>query len=84
MTGQTLRLILCGNVEKSTHSDENVGVVSVVYVSFDEKKTQEQLEQFQKCNPEKFYMAYEVPMDTDLSRLSHYPSLEIGREDLGI
>jgi hypothetical protein len=84
MTEKALQLILCGHVEKSAHSDENVGGVSVVYASFDEKKTQEQLEQFQKCNSENFYMAYEVPMDTDLSRFSHYPSLEIGREDLGI
>lgn len=32
--------------------------------------------------PEKFYMVYSVPLNVDLTTLSHYPSIEISQEDL--
>ena len=76
-------MILCGNVEKSTSKpDENVGVVSVVYVSEDHKNVTSKLEELQTTNPDVFYMEYEAPMDTDLTTLKHYPSIEISKEDL--
>lgn len=80
---ETLFLILCGSVEESkAEPHDNVGVVSVVYVSKDKEKIDSELEDLQKTHPDNFYMAYEVPMDTDLTTLEHYPGLEISKEDL--
>lgn len=79
----TLFLILCGSVEESTSEPhDNVGVVSVVYVSNDKEKIDSKLGDLQKVHPDNFYMAYEVPMDTDLTTLEHYPGIEISKEDL--
>ncbi len=79
----TLFLILCGSVEESTSEPrDKVGVVSVVYVSNDKEKIDSKLEDLQKTHPDNFYMAYEVPMDTDLTTLEHYPGIEISKEDL--
>jgi hypothetical protein len=79
----TLFLILCGSVEESTSEPhDNVGVVSVVYVSNDKEKIDSKLGDLQKTHPDNFYMAYEVPMDTDLTTLEHYPGIEISKEDL--
>jgi hypothetical protein len=79
----TLFLILCGSVEESTSEPhDNVCVVSVVYVSNDKEKIDSKLEDLQKTNPDNFYIAYEVPMDTDLTTLEHYPGLEISKDDL--
>ncbi|SDA48920.1 hypothetical protein SAMN02910275_00793 [Butyrivibrio sp. INlla18] len=79
-----VRMILCGSVEPSSQNqDENVGVVSFVYVSEDEQGVKSKLEELQKVNPENFYMEYEVPLDQDLTELGHYPSIEISKEDLG-
>ncbi len=77
-------MILSGSVEKSSNENykDKVGVVSVVYVSEDEAKVKAQLNNLQKENPDVFYMQYEVPVDTKLTELLHYPSIEITKEDL--
>ena len=31
--------------------------------------------------PNDYLAAYDLPLDTDLTTLSHYPSVEIGKED---
>ena len=78
-----IKLILCGSVEvSSVNPGENVGVVSVVYVSKDKEKIDTQLEKLKKAHPDNFYMKYEVPMDTELTTLKHYPSIEISKDDL--
>lgn len=79
-----VRMILCGSVEPSSQNQsENVGVVSVVYVSEDEQNVKNKLEELQEANPDYFYMEYEVSLDQDLTALEHYPSIEISKEDLG-
>lgn len=79
----TIRMILCGSVEESSSEPhENVGVVSVVYVSNEKEKIDSKLEELKTTHPDNFYMAYEVPMDTDLTTLEHYPGIEISKEDL--
>lgn len=78
-----VRMILCGSVEVSrVNPSEKVGVVSVVFVSADEKQIKRKLEELQEQNPEGFYMEYVVPLDVDLTTLEHYPSLAISKEDL--
>ena len=52
----TVRMILCGNVEDSRmNPSEKVGVVSVVFVSTEEEKIKNKLKKLQDKNPEKFY-----------------------------
>ena len=83
MTTDKTNIILCGSVEKSSSAPEkNVGVVSVVYVSSDETKVKEKLASLKREHPDRFYMEYSVPLDTDLTSLDHYPSIEISKEDL--
>ena len=55
----TVRMILCGNVEDSRmNPSEKVGVVSVVFVSTEEEKIKNKLKELQDKNPENFYMEY--------------------------
>lgn len=84
MNEEMIKLILCGSVEDARDPSykQKVGVVSVVYISKDEKAIKEQLERLTKEHPEHFYMEYTVPMNVDLTKLDHYPSLEISKEDI--
>ena len=76
----TVRMILCGNVEDSRmNPSEKVGVVSVVFVSTEEEKIKNKLKELQDKNPENFYMEYVTPLDVDLTSLEHYPSIEISK-----
>lgn len=75
-----LKLILCGNVEEN--GTDKVGVVAVVYASTDKEKTKSKLDELIATNPNNYYMVYSVPMDTDLTTLDHFPSIEITKEDL--
>ena len=59
----TVRMILCGNVEDSRmNPSEKVGVVSVVFVSTEEEKIKNKLKKLQDKNPEKFYIYITDPM----------------------
>lgn len=76
-----LKVILCGMVEENPRG--KVGVVSVVYVTMDRVQAEAKLrELLQQNQEERYYMVYSVPLDTDLTALSHYPSIEITKEDL--
>ena len=75
-----LKLILCGGVEKE--ADKNIGVVSVVYVTQDRAAAEKKLAELTQENPQNYYMVYSVPLDTDLTKLNHYPSIAIAPEDL--
>ena len=75
-----LKLILCGSVEET--GKEKTGVVSVVYATCDKRKAEKKLRELIQINPENYYMVYSVPRDVELPTLTHYPSIEITREDL--
>ncbi|MYV05678.1 MULTISPECIES: hypothetical protein [Furfurilactobacillus] len=76
-----LKVILAGWTESNTDG-QKVGVVGLLYVTTDVQRAQQQLTHLRKQNPEHYYMVYSVPYDTDLSTLSHWPTLEIEPEDL--
>ena len=77
-----LKLILCGDVE-STEDGNKVGVVSVVYATLDVNMAKKRMEELTKNNASgAYYMVYSVPFDTDFTSIGHYPSIEIGKEDL--
>ncbi|SHI58482.1 hypothetical protein [Clostridium intestinale] len=79
---EPLKLILRGSIDNKENN--KVGVVSVVYATTDrdiaEQKIQELLKN--KDDLDDYYMVYSVPLNTDLTKLSHYPSIEISKDDL--
>lgn len=75
-----LKVIMCGSVE--TNSNDNIGVVSLVYATTDREMAKERIYDLMEKDPESYYMVYSVPLDTDLTRLGHYPSICITKEDL--
>ncbi len=74
-----LKLILCGNVQGEK---DKVGVVSVVFATTDMFLAKEKINQLITNNPDNYYMVYSVPLNVDLTELTHYPSIAITRDDL--
>lgn len=75
-----LKLIPCGNIQGTEHG--KAGVVSVVYATNDKDLAERQLQELTAANPDNYYMVYSVPLDIDLTTLSHYPSIAITKGDL--
>ena len=75
-----LKVILCGNVEEA--EKDKIGVVSVVYATEKKEWAEQKIRELTKAHPERYYMVYSVPLDVDLTELSHYPSIAISRENL--
>lgn len=75
-----LKLILCGNVQGV--ENDKVGVVSVIYATNNKDLAEKQLHKLMTANPDNYYMVYSVPLDTDLTTLTHYPSIAITKSDL--
>ncbi|MDE7248612.1 MAG: hypothetical protein K2N82_01730 [Lachnospiraceae bacterium] len=75
-----LKLILCGNVE-STKNDK-VGVASVVFATNDKNLAEQKIHELTAANPNNYYMVYSVPLNVDLTELTHYPSIAITKDDL--
>jgi len=59
-----------------------VGVVSVVFISYDVDISKQKLQEYIKNDTESIYMLYCVPLDTDLATLEHYPSIAVTKKDL--
>ena len=77
-----LKAIMRGSVE--TTSNDNIGVVSLVYATTDRKMAKEKIYDLLKKDTDSYYMVYSVPLDMDLTHLDHYPSVAITKEDLSM
>ena len=75
-----LKLILCGNGQGE--NSNKIGVVSVVFATNDKSLAEQKIHELTAENPDHYYMVYSVPLNTDLTKLTHYPSIEITKEDL--
>lgn len=75
-----LKVIMCGEVQHET--EDNLGVVSIVYATLSKLAAKTRLEELNTSGDGKYYMVYSVSLNTDLSTLSHYPSIAITKEDL--
>lgn len=62
--------------------EEKVGVVSVMFVSESKELVVKKIEEFEAKYPERYFMVYSVPLDTNLEELNHYPSIAIFQSDL--
>jgi len=56
-------------------------VVKVLYTSSDHEKVKAKYEELVAQYPENYLAIYDLPLDTDLNELSHYPSVFIGKDE---
>lgn len=61
--------------------DKTGAVVEVLYASADQDKVQAKCEELAAQYPENYLAIYDVPLDTDLNTLDHYPSVFIEKEE---
>ena len=62
-------------------SDNAGAVVEVLYASSNHEKVKAKHEELVAQYPENYLAIYDVPLDTDLNTLDHYPSVWIGKEE---
>lgn len=72
-----IQIIVNAFVEK----DKTGAVVEVLYASSDHEKVKAKYEELVALYPENYLAIYDLPLDTDLNELLHYPSVFIGKED---
>ena len=72
-----IQIIVNAFVEK----DKTGAVVEVLFASADQNKVQAKYAELVAQYPETYLAIYDLPMDTDLSTLDHYPSVFIGKEE---
>ncbi|MDU8037818.1 hypothetical protein D8895_08200 [Streptococcus sp. BCA20] len=61
-------------------SKENA-VVEVLFASSDHEKVQEKYQELTARFPNNYLAIYDLPLDTNLNELGHYPSVAIGKEE---
>lgn len=57
------------------------GVVEVVFASSDQAVISGKMAELSQLYPEDYLAIYDLPLDTDLTKLGHYPSVAIGKEE---
>ena len=72
-----IQIIVNAFVEK----DKTGAVVEVLFASADQDKVQAKCEELITQYPENYLAIYDLPLDTDLNTLAHYPSVAIGKEE---
>ena len=72
-----IQLIVNAFVEK----DKTGAIVEVLFASDDQDKVQAKYEELAVRYPENFLAIYDLPLDTDLNTLDHYPSVFIEKEE---
>ena len=72
-----IKLIVNAFVEK----DKTGAVVEVLFASADQDKVQAKYEELATQYTENYLAIYNLPLDTDLNTLDHYPSVWIEKEE---
>ncbi len=72
-----IQIIVNAFVEK----DKIGAAVEVVYASSNHEKVKAKYEELVARYPENYLSIYDLPLDTDLNTLDHYPSVFIGKEE---
>lgn len=72
-----IQIIVNAFVEK----DKTGAVVEVLFASADQNKVQAKYAELIVQYPENYLAIYDLPLDTDLNELLHYPSVFIGKEE---
>ena len=72
-----IQIIVNAFVEK----DKTGAGVEVLYASSDHEKVKAKYEELIAQYPENYLAIYDLPLDTNLNELPHYPSVFIGKEE---
>ena len=72
-----IQLIVNAFVEK----EKSGAVVEILFASADNEKVQDKFDELVARYPEDYVAIYDLPLDTDLNKLDHYPSVWIGEEE---
>lgn len=72
-----IQLIVNAFIEK----EKTGAVVEVLFASADQNKVQAKYAELATQYPENYLAIYDVPLDTDLNTLDHYPSVFIEKEE---
>lgn len=72
-----IQIIVNAFIEK----DKTGAVVEVLFASSDNEKVKAKYEELVVQYPENYLAIYDLPLDTDLNELPHYPSVFIGKEE---
>ena len=72
-----IQIIINAFIEKA----KTGAVVEVLFASADQDKVQAKYEELAVRYPENYLAIYDLPLDTDLNTLDHYPSVFIGKEE---
>ena len=72
-----IQIIVNAFIEK----DQTGAVVEVLFASADQNKVQAKYDELVAQYPENYLAIYDLPLDTDLNELLHYPSVFIGKEE---
>ena len=72
-----IQIIVNAFIEK----DKTGVVVEVLYASSDHEKVKAKYEELVVQYPENYLAIYDLPLDTDLNELLHYPSVFTGKEE---
>ena len=72
-----IQIIVNAFVEK----DKTGAVVEVLFASADHEKVKAKYQELKIQYPNNYLAIYDLPLDTDLSSLPHYPSVVISKEE---
>ena len=72
-----IQIIVNAFVEK----DKTGAVVEVLFASADHEKVKAKYQELKIQYPDNYLAIYDLPLDTDLSSLPHYPSVVISKEE---
>ena len=68
-------------VNAFVEEDKETAVVEVLFASSNHEKVKVKYEELVAQYPENYLAIYDLPLDTDLSSLPHYPSVAISKEE---
>ena len=60
---------------------KEIAVVEVLFTSADHEKVKAKYQELKIQYPNNYLAIYDLPLDTDLSSLPHYPSVVISKEE---
>ena len=72
-----IQIIVNAFVEK----DKTGAVVEVLFASADHEKVKAKYQELKIQYPNSYLAIYDLPLDTELSSLPHYPSVSISKEE---
>ena len=60
---------------------KEIAVVEVLFASSDQETVNAKYQELTAQYPDNYLAIYDLPLDTDLSSLPHYPSVAISKEE---